>query len=316
MPALINIKNLKKQYGKKPVLNNINLEINKGEMLGIIGMSGSGKTTLLNTVIGFLEPEEGDILYYNKPEKKYNSVFENELKLRKKFGFATQVPSFYPKLTIEENLDHFGSLYQLNSQVRKKNITKLLKIIGLESEKDQLAQKLSGGMEKRLGIACALIHNPEVIILDEPTANLDPVLRDETWELIKNIHKIGTTVIVASHLLEELEPVCQRIAILHNHSLIEVGTPDQLKTRYTKDQEIRLKVSGKQDRIESIMKKKEHIHKTKKHHSTLIFYTQQPLKTIYELLHLVDNLNESIISLELNRPSLKEVFESIYRKKR
>jgi ABC-2 type transport system ATP-binding protein len=316
MPALINIKNLRKQYGKKSVLNNINLEINKGEMLGIIGMSGSGKTTLLNTIIGFLEPEEGDILYYNKSENKYRSIFKNEMKLRKRFGFATQVPSFYPKLTIEENLDHFASLYQLNPEIRKKNITNLLKIIGLESEKDQLAQKLSGGMEKRLGIACALVHNPEVLILDEPTANLDPVLRDETWELIKNIHKIGTTVIVASHLLEELEPVCQKIAILHNHSMIEVGTPDQLKTRYTKDKEISIKVSGKQDKIESVMKKTDYIHKIKRKYPTLILYTQQPLKTIYELLHLVDSLKETIISLELNSPSLKEVFESIYKKKR
>ncbi len=315
MPAIIQIKNLEKQYGKKPVLKNINLSIEKGEMIGVIGMSGSGKTTFLNTMIGFLEPEQGDILYYNKHEKKYNSVFKKALIVRKKFGFATQVPSFYPKLTIEENLDHFGSLYKLKKRVRKKNVKSLMKMVGLESEKDQLAQKLSGGMEKRLGIACSLIHNPEVLILDEPTANLDPVLREETWDLISNIHKMGTTVIVASHLLEELEPVCQRIAILHNHKLIEVGTPDQLKTKYSKDQEIKLIVSGKQKEITSYMDKHDYVHKVKKQRSAMVFYTQQPLKTIYSILRLVGNLNEKIISLELNRPSLKEVFESIYRKK-
>ncbi|MBR9691532.1 ABC transporter ATP-binding protein [Candidatus Woesearchaeota archaeon] len=314
MSALIQLKNLTKQYGKKIVLKKINLDINQGEILGIIGMSGSGKTTLLNTLIGFLEPEEGDVLYKNKKQKKYTSIFKNSLKVRNRFGFATQVPSFYPRLTIAENLDHFGSLYNLKESARKKNIAKLLKMIGLESEKDKLAQELSGGMEKRLGIACSLVHSPDVLILDEPTANLDPVLREETWKLIKNIHKSGTTVIVASHLLEELEPVCQRIGILHNSSLIEVGTPDQLKGRYSKNEEIRLITSGKHDQIQKQMKQERYVKRIKKQDNTLIFYTPQPVKTLYRLLHLVDDLNEKIIGLEVSKPSLKEIFESIYQK--
>ena len=314
MPALIQFKNLTKQYGKKQVLKNVSLDINKGEIFGIIGMSGSGKTTLLNTLIGFLEPEEGDVLYLNSKEKKYKSVFKNSRDVRKRFGFATQVPSFYPKLTIKENLDHFGSLYQLSKKTRKNNVDKLLKMIGLEAEKDQLAQTLSGGMEKRLGIACSLIHNPDLIILDEPTANLDPVLRDGTWNLIKGINRMGTTVIVASHLLEELEPVCDRIGILHDHSLIEVGTPDQLKGRYTKNEEIRLRASGKHDKIESAMKKSPNIAKIKREEGYLIFYTPQPLKTLRQLLGTVERLNERIVSLEASKPSLKEIFESIYQR--
>ena len=314
MPALIQLKNLRKQYGKKLVLKDINLEVNKGEIFGIIGMSGSGKTTLLNTLIGFLEPEEGDILYRSKKEKAYKSIFKNSLEVRRKFGFATQVPSFYPKLTIEENLDHFGSLYNLPEKTKQKNISNLLKMTGLASEKDQLAQTLSGGMEKRLVIACSLIHNPDILILDEPTANLDPVLREETWDLIKNIHKLGTTVIVASHLLEELEPVCQRIGILHNHSLIEIGTPDQLKGRYSKNEEIRLTLSGKHEQIQQLMKKNSYIKKTKKEDNTLIFYTPTPVKALYQVLNSIDNLNERIIKLEVSKPSLKEIFESIYRK--
>jgi len=314
MPALIQFKNLTKQYGKKIVLKDVNLEVNKGEIFGIIGMSGSGKTTLLNTLIGFLEPEEGDILYYSKKEKQHKSVFKNTLEVRKKFGFATQVPSYYPKLTIEENLDHFGTLYDIPKRIKKNNTANLLKMIGLESEKDQLAQTLSGGMEKRLGIACSLVHNPEVLILDEPTANLDPVLRDGTWDLIKSINKIGATVIVASHLLEELEPVCDRIGILHNHAIIEVGTPDQLKGHYSKNEEIRLKLSGKQDQIERAMKKSRYIAKLKKEEGYLIFYTSEPVKALYQILNLVDKLKERIISLEASKPSLKEIFESIYHK--
>ncbi|MBD3354724.1 ATP-binding cassette domain-containing protein, partial [Candidatus Woesearchaeota archaeon] len=239
MPPLIKFKNMTRGFKDKKVLKNISLEIKKGEIFGIIGMSGSGKTTLLNTLIGFLDPEKGDIYYYNKKTKKHEPISEDPLEKRKMFGFATQMPSFYPKLTIEENLDHFGSLYNLKSKTRKKNIKRLLKMIGLKSEKDLLAQTLSGGMEKRLGIACALIHDPDVLILDEPTANLDPVLREETWELVEKINRSGTTVIVASHLLDELEPICGRIGILHNHSLVKIGTPDQLKGKYSKNEEIR-----------------------------------------------------------------------------
>jgi ABC-2 type transport system ATP-binding protein len=276
MPALIKIKNLRKQYGKKIILKNVNLDIKKGEIFGIIGMSGSGKTTFLNNLIGFLEPEEGDVLYKNK--NKYLSVFEKGLELRKKFGFATQEPSFYPKLTIEENLEHFGYLYNLKKSTIKKNTTNLLKLIGLEKEKDQLAQELSGGMEKRLGIACALVHDPELLILDEPTANLDPVLRDDTWGMIKNIHKTGTTIIVASHLLEELEPICQRIGILHNCSLREVGTPDQLKGKYSKNEEVMIVASGQHEKIENLMEKERYVKKVKKYQGALIFYTPNPFK--------------------------------------
>jgi len=314
MPSLIKFKNITKGFKDKKVLKNINFKIKKGEIFGIIGMSGSGKTTLLNTLIGFLEPEKGDIYYYNKKAKKHESIFKNTLEKREIFGFATQVPSFYPRLTIEENLDHFGSLYNLPNKNRRKNIKKLLKMINLKSEKDLLAQTLSGGMEKRLGIACALVHDPEILILDEPTGNLDPVLREETWEIIKDINKSGTTVIVASHLLEELEPICNRIGILHNHALMEIGTPDQLKGRYSKNEEIRLTIAGKHKKIKKLMKKIKYVKKIKKDNQTLIFYTPQPLKTLYKLLNTVDKLKQEILQLEVSKPSLKEVFESIYNK--
>jgi len=312
MQPLIQFKNITKQYGKKLVLKDINFEINKGEIFGIIGMSGSGKTTLLNTLIGFLEPEGGDILFYSEEEKKYKSVFQNLLDARKKFGFATQVPSFYPKLTIEENLDHFGSLYGLSEKIKKSNISNILKMTELETEKKQLAETLSGGMEKRLGIACSLIHNPELLILDEPTANLDPIFREHVWRLIRKIKNTGTTIVVASHLLDEMEPECDRIGILHNHSLIEIGTPEQVKERYTKNEEIRLKVSGKNLQLEKDMKIAPYIRSIKREENMLIFYTREPKKTLYHLLRLVDQLDERIIRLEVSKPSLNEIFQLIY----
>ena len=234
MPPIIQFRNIKKSFGKRVILDGVNLEIDEGEIFGIIGMSGSGKSTILNTLIGYHEPEQGDILFYSYKDKKYKSAIKNIIELRKTFGFAAQNPSFYPRLTVEENLLHFGALYKIPKKVIKENAKHLLELAELYEERKQLAQTLSGGMEKRLSVACSLIHNPKVLILDEPTADLDPIRRKETWELIKEFHKKGTTIIIASHFLAELEPVCTKIAILHDHKISAVGTPAELKKYYNK----------------------------------------------------------------------------------
>jgi len=234
MPPIIQLKDVKKRFGKRIILDGINLEIDEGEIFGIIGMSGSGKSTILNILISYYEPEQGNILFYSYKDKRYKSAITNVMELRKTFGFSAQTPSFYPKLTLEENLLHFGALYKLPKKVRKENTRYLLELTELYEARKQLAQSLSGGMEKRLSIACSLIHSPKVLLLDEPTADLDPIRRKETWKLIKELHKKGTTIIVASHFLEEIEPVCDKIAILHDHKIIAVGTPAQLKKHYSK----------------------------------------------------------------------------------
>ncbi|MBD3249745.1 ATP-binding cassette domain-containing protein [Candidatus Woesearchaeota archaeon] len=234
MQVFIQFKNLIKGYGKTTVIDNLDLDIGKGELFGVIGMSGSGKTTLLKTMIGFLEPESGEINYYSLKDKKYKSIFEEEDESRRMFGFSTQMPSFYPKLTTEENMDHFASLYDMKKKQRQSTIKELLSLTGLTPYNKLLAEELSGGMEKRLSIACSLVHKPSVLILDEPTADLDPVLRKETWNLIKRINNQGTTIIVASHLLDELEENCDRVGILHKKKISAVGTPAQLKKAYSK----------------------------------------------------------------------------------
>jgi len=234
MPPVIQLKNVEKRFGKRKVLDGVDLQIDEGEIFGIIGMSGSGKSTILNTLIGFYESEQGEILFYSYKDKKYKSAVKNVIELRKTFGFAAQDPSFYPKLTVEENLMHFGSLYKIPKKIIKENAKHLLELTELYDCRKQLAQSLSGGMERRLSIACSLIHNPMVLILDEPIADLDPIRRKEMWNLIRELHHKGKTIIIASHFLEELEPICTKIAVLHDHKICSVGTMPQLKKYYNK----------------------------------------------------------------------------------
>lgn len=316
---VISIKGVKKCFGKKIVLCDVNLDVRKGEIFGVIGLSGSGKTTLFNSLIGFVQPEEGSICYTHPvfPSKIPISIFEDLIEVRKVFGFAPQNPSFYPKLTAWENLDYFGSLYGIKGDVRKKNIDYLLKLVSLYDSRDTLGDELSGGMQKRLGIACAMIHNPKVLILDEPTADLDPHLRNQTWDIIRNINKQGTTVIVSSHFLEEVDVLCDRVGILHNGCILEVGSPDELKDAYSKNEEIHLETSpGKYDAIYKRLRgiKSLSIKKVVNKGSKMIIYTTKAEETLHRLLHLLESMHEHLLDVYVNKPSLEEVFESLTNK--
>lgn len=317
MSEYIRLTNLTKRFKKKVVLDKVNLSINKGEIFGIIGMSGSGKTTLLNNLISFIEPEEGDILFYSEKDKKLKSIYKDRKEARRQFGFATQAASFYPKLTVRENLIHFGSLYGLHKKKVKANAEKLLKLTNLENAKNTLAQNLSGGMEKKLGIACSLMHNPSVLILDEPTADLDPLSRADTWKLVNDINKAGTTIIVASHFLSEIEVACDRVGILYNKKIVAVGSPSELKSKHFKSDEIRLMSSpGKYKSIlSSLSKSRFGIQKVNYRDKALLLYTTETQRTIARLLNLLSAKKEKLISLDVSKPPLDEVFESIRDKK-
>ena len=199
METAIKFIDIKKAFNKKVVFENVNLEIKQKEIFGIIGMSGSGKTTLLNTLIGFYTPDAGDILFYSKIDNEYKSVFNSLPEVRRTFGFATQVPSLYPKLTVKENLAYFSTLHRIPKQIAENNISVLLDITELSSEKNQLVQNLSEGMKKRLSIACALIHNPSILLLDEPEQHLDTKGINHMTDCIEERNDCGLITIVATN---------------------------------------------------------------------------------------------------------------------
>ncbi len=311
MDSIIRLHNVTKNFGKKRVLAEVNLEIRKGEIFVIIGVSGSGKTTLLNAIIGFIQPDSGDILF--NLNKKYISVFKKPVEVHKKIGFSAQLPSFYDKLTVSENLDYFGAMYNSPPLKRAAEIDSLLKLVNLITSRDVIAAKLSGGMKKRLDIACALIHKPDILILDEPTADLDPVLREQTWQFIEKIKNQGTTVIIASHFLEEVEKICDRIGMLHNGKISHVGTPDELRDIYTKSKEIHLLTSpGKYEKIaKKLNKKRLAIENIFEKDKKLVVYTKKPEQTLHTILKLVDKNKENLIDVTLRKPTLKDIFKSI-----
>ncbi|MBW2973370.1 ABC transporter ATP-binding protein [Candidatus Woesearchaeota archaeon] len=312
--ALVLIDSVSKKFKDNVIFEDVSLQIVPGELFGIIGLSGAGKTTLLNVIVGFSKPDKGKVSL-KLPDGTTASI-ENDLNLVKSmFGFSAQTPSFYSKLTVKENLEHFGALYGISEAKRIEKIKQLLDFVELTKSKDTIAQNLSGGMQKRLDIACALLHEPKVLILDEPTADLDPLLRRQMWALIQKINKAGTTVIVASHFVDEIEAYCQRIAVLGNKKIHHIGTAEQLVGAYSRNYEIELETINQDYSVfRKSLSRLRGITNYFEKDNKLYIYTANPDKMLEWFAKYCGKKNERIKKLNLSRPSLSEVFELLVAK--
>ncbi len=304
------VKEVSKDFGKSTVLKDISFSVPEGEIYGIIGMSGSGKTTILHHLVGFLEPDGGQILY--KQGDSYEPIRSNMLAVRQLFGYSPQKPSFYPQLTLEENLTYFGGLYHLKKDVIVRNIDRLLGLTKLSGHKKKLAQELSGGMQRRLSLACSMMHSPRVLILDEPTADLDPILRDEMWQLIQNINQLGSTIIVASHFLEELEQVSHSIAILHEGKILRTGGVRELCQEFSKGtQEITITAKSVVEAKRILTLFKQQKSPTRINGRKVTIYAKQPLRLLTRLLQASAHGKINAEAFYLHNPSLREVFTNL-----
>ena len=210
---IISFKNINKLFNKTTILHNLNLDIYEGEIIALLGKSGCGKSTLLKILIGFYPPDKGHIFYNEK------NITKNFKEIRQISGFVSQENSFYEKLTVLENLSFFAKLYNVSSKDIKNRSEYLLDMVNLKHAKNILASNISGGMKRRLEFAISLIHNPKILILDEPLTGLDIEIRDELWKVIKDIRKSGVTIIISTHLLSSAQKHATRVAILNNYSI-------------------------------------------------------------------------------------------------
>jgi len=301
--GIFELKGVTKRFKDNLVLENLNLDIPQGSIFGILGINGSGKTTILRLLVGYYKPTKGEVLYLNKKLKKV------EGKLRSEIGFTTQDSAFYPKLTVEENIKYFGALYGLPKKTIESNSDRILKLVELDHVRNRIAEQLSGGMQRRLDMACSLIHVPKVVILDEPTEDLDPLLRKDILHLIKKIAEIGTTVIITSHRLEDIEIVCDRVAILHNKSMIRSGTLDELKEEYSSSEEIHLQTKNQDYR--TIVKNISQYDTYYVDGSRLVIRAKNAERILHEILHIIENTKDKLIYVDVQRPTLEEVFQSL-----
>lgn len=218
--VIVSIENVSKNYGKHKVLENINLEIKSGEIFGLLGPSGAGKTTLVRQLVGLETPSEGENFLFGEKMPS--------LKLIEKVGYMAQSDALYTELSAKENLEFFASLFGLKGTHRKKRILEVMQLVDLSDHLNKLVTNYSGGMKRRLSLASALLHEPELLILDEPTVGIDPVLRQSIWSGFYDLKAEGKTLIVTTHVMDEAEK-CDRLGLIRDGVLIAVGTPAELK---------------------------------------------------------------------------------------
>lgn len=219
---MIQFHNVSQSYGTQQVINDLNLTISKGAIFGLLGPNGAGKSTIMHLLSGFLQASSGTVLLNG------NDVLKNKLQSQKKLGFVPQEIALYEEFSAIENLRFFGSLYSLKGKVLEVRIEELLELIGLESRKNDLVKTYSGGMKRRINIAAALLHNPSVVLMDEPTVGIDPQSRIRIFEIIEQLQQNGTTVVYSTHYMEEATRLCTQIAIIDKGKILTQGTLDEL----------------------------------------------------------------------------------------
>jgi len=308
---LIQLKEVTKEYRKTKILEDVNLVIEHGDILGVIGQSGSGKTTLLNLIAGFIEPSEGEVTYFSASNHEEKNLTKNLNKIKRHIGFTPQHNSFYPKLTVAENLWHFGKLYKINSATLTNNITNLLHFTQLSNHQNKLAEHLSGGMQKRLDISCSLIHKPRILILDEPTADLDPILQNEILHLLQEVNKQGITIVIASHHLDSIENICNKVAIVHGGKVHTHGLMDDIRKPYLKDHfTINVRSGTEKERLLAKLKTVP-LKKIVDEGHRIVIYPENIEKTMTSLLSVIKEENLYLHDVDLRKPSLNEIFEKI-----
>lgn len=225
MPAVC-LQNVHKVYNNRPVVNDLTLAIQPGEIFGLLGPNGAGKSTTIRMVTTLTAPTQGHVVVAGF------DVLQQKAQVREQIGVVLQQTSVDGDLTVWENMEFHGRMHHIPNPDRQRKITEWLKYVELNDRRDDLVKTLSGGMKRRLQIARALLHKPKILFLDEPTVGLDPQTRRRLWEIIQELNQQGMTILLTTHYMEEVEYLCDRIGIMDNGTLIEMGTLAELRQKH------------------------------------------------------------------------------------
>lgn len=299
---ILEIKNLVKRYKDLVAVDNVNLFLKEGEILGLLGPNGAGKTTLINAVLGLTNINSGEIKIFGK---KLN---ENERDIKKNVGIVPQDIAVFYDLTGYENAAYFAALYGLKGNVLKKRVEESLSFTGISDKKNEMVSKYSGGMKRRLNIACAIIHHPKLIIMDEPTVGIDPQSRKHILNSVRELNKQGSTIIYTSHYMEEVEELCTRITIMDNGRIIAEGTKDALADMVSFEDKLSMELSGVNytlvEGIKSVRGVKDCVIDGKK----VTVISEKSAKNIRSIIDKVQDSSVDIINLNVEKLNLEDVF--------
>jgi len=243
----VKVENLEKKFGSFTAVNHINFEVKEGEIFGFLGPNGAGKSTTIRMLCGIYTPTSG-----TGTVGGFDIIKEQD-KIKQNIGYMSQKFSLYDDLTVEENIDFYSSIYNVPHSVRKERKEDTIKLAGIEDFRKNLTGTLSGGWKQRLAIGCAIIHHPKIIFLDEPTSGVDPITRNNFWNIIKEMARQGVTIFVTTHYMEEAEN-CNRLVMIYHGTMIAMGSPEEMKTEIMKNDILEILVPQAQLWLEKIAK--------------------------------------------------------------
>lgn len=301
---MLEVKNVLKRYDDLVALDNLSLDIKKGEVYGLLGPNGSGKTTLINCILSLSKFEKGDIKIFDQPM----SVDRYDLKA--KIGYVPQEIAVFDELSVYDNIDFFCGLYIQDKATRKQYVEEAIEFVGLNDFRKFVPKKLSGGLKRKLNLACGLAHKPELLILDEPTVAVDPQSRNAILEGIMDLNKKGMTVIYTSHYMDEVEQICTRISIIDKGKLLATGDKYELKKLVGLTDTLILKDIDMKNLDISQLESIEGLGKISLEGSNLSIGIQDNMAMTHIFAYLENN-DIFFKGMDINSPSLNDVFLEI-----
>ncbi len=300
--TLLQISNLQKYYKDVNAVDSISFDVKKGEVFGLLGPNGAGKSTTISMISTLIKPTSGQITYNGE------SILENPKAIQQKLGVVPQEIALYPSLSGYENLKFWGHSYGLRGNELKNRIAEVAEIIGLKDRLKKKIEKYSGGMKRRINIGAALLHKPELLIMDEPTVGIDPQSRNHILETVLELNKQGMTIIYTSHYMEEVEFLCSRISIMDKGEIIASGTQEEL-IEIVKGQK---KINLKFDRITKELTEKinsiSYVQNIDTQDEEMVLATQNGDNIFKDLISKVSETDSNILSIDIKKPNLEAVF--------
>lgn len=302
MSEILKVDDLCKSYGERKVVKNLSFQIHKGEILCLLGPNGAGKSTTMNIICGLLGYEGGEILWNDQPVNKNQNRFKRQL------GVVPQDLALYEDLSAEDNVRFFASLYGLNGEELKKNTREALEFVGLYDRKGDKANTFSGGMKRRLNIACAIAHHPKLLIMDEPTVGIDPQSRNHVLSSVRQMQKNGMTILYTTHYMEEVEEISDRILIMDDGAVIAEGTKESLKAEIFDERQFVIEVEGSVDPdLESFYRITGVKSVTIKDHVITVSSVKN-IENLDQIISVLIKQDQRIVNLFCRMPSLENVF--------
>lgn len=302
MKNIIEVKNLTKEYKNLKAIDNLSFELKEGEILGLLGPNGSGKSTTINCILSLLNFQNGSIKIFGEEMKP------DSYEIKAKIGVIFQEVAVFQELTVYDNIDYFCGLYIKDKNTRKQYIEDAIDLVGINEFKKFYPKQLSGGLLRRLNIACGIAHKPELIFLDEPTVAVDPQSRNNILEGIKKLRDNGATICYTTHYMEEVEMLCDRIIILDKGKILAQGTSDELKKKAKIEEKITVEINNINSKQLEEIKQFENVENALLNMNTLIVTYKKGKNNLGELIDYLKDNKVTYNKIFSERPTLNDVF--------